>query len=126
MGKEITYPPLVSWKSLLKGVLGGSMLVGGLANPYGPVIQAMLFLFGLFVLIDGVMVTGKGVFIVICLLSAVIFGVFTLVFSATSLGTPYLIIIFIIALILYIGRFLGPVRKLFYAKEAEPSQPSES
>src|SRR4030042_3322846 len=101
MPKDMEFPPLVSGKSLLKGVLGGSLLVGGLANAWGPVIQAVLFLVGLFILVDGVMVTGKGVFIVICLIAAVVLGVFTLMLSATSLGAPYLIIIFIIAAFMY-------------------------
>jgi hypothetical protein len=124
MAREIMYPPLVSWKSLLKGVLGGSLIVGGLANPYGPIIQAIFFLFGLFILIDGVMVTGKGVFIVICLLSAVIFGVITLVLSAAGLGTPYIIIILIIAVFVYQDKLLKPVRKLLRAKEQEPAPES--
>jgi hypothetical protein len=122
MAREIMYPPLVSRKSLLKGILGGSLLVGGLANPYGPIIQAVLFLFGLFILIDGVMVTGKGVFIVLCLIAAVVFGVLTLVLSVTILGAPYLIIIFIIAFFMYLGRFLKPIRKLLYAKENVPEK----
>lgn len=122
MAREIMYPPLVSWKGLLKGMLGGSMIVGGLANPFGLIIQAILFLFGLFILIDGVMVTGKGVFIVICLISAVIFGVLTLVLSATGLGIPYLAAVFIIAFFLYLGTLLKPVRKLLYAKEQEPEK----
>ena len=120
MAREIMYPPLVSWKSLLKGVLGGSMIVGGLANPYGPIIQGILFLFGILILIDGVMVTGKGVFVVICMIAAVISGVLTLILSATALVIPYIIIVLIIAVFVYKDKLLKPMRKLLYAKEQEP------
>jgi hypothetical protein len=123
MAREIAYPPLVHWRSLLKGVLGGSLLVGGLANPgYGLIIQAVLILFGFIILVDGVMVTGKGVFIVICLLFAVIAGAVTLVLSVTGLGTPYLIMAFILAIILYMGAYVRPAAMAPAKKPHEPSQ----
>jgi hypothetical protein len=106
MAKDIEFPPLVHWKSLLKGVLGGSLFVGGLANNYGLGIQAILVLFGFIILLEGVMVTGKGVFIVICLLFAVIAGAVTLVLSMTFLGTPYLIVVFILSVLLYLGTYM--------------------
>ncbi|MCX6814819.1 MAG: hypothetical protein NTY20_04190 [Candidatus Aenigmarchaeota archaeon] len=117
MAREITYPPLVHWKSLLKGVLGGSLFVGGLANNFGLAIQAILILFGFIILLDGVMVTGKGVFIVVCLIFAIIAGAITLVLSATGLGTPYLIVVFIIAILLYTGMFMKPTVKVLKLKE---------
>ena len=97
MARDMEFPPLVNWKSILKGIAGGSLIVGGLANPYGIIVQAILFLFGLLVLVDGVMVTGKGVFIVICLIAAVVFGALTLVVSMVGLGAPYLLVMLIIA-----------------------------
>jgi len=121
MPKDIGFPPLVNWKILLKGCLGGSMLVAGLVNAWGPVIQAVLFLFGLLILIDGVMVNGKqGVFIVICLIAAVVSGVLTLVLSVTSLAIPYVIIIFLIALFVYKDTIMKPIKRLLYASENEP------
>jgi len=108
MARDIEFPPLVHWRSLLKGILGGSLFVGGLANNYGLAIQAILVLFGFITLLDGVMVTGKGVFIVICLLFAVIAGAFTLVLSAAGLVTPYLIAVFIISVLLYLGMYIRP------------------
>jgi membrane protein implicated in regulation of membrane protease activity len=120
MAKDIEFPPLVHWKSLLKGVLGGSLFVGGLANNYGLVIQAILVIFGFIIILDGVMVTGKGVFIVICLLFAVIAGAVTLVLSATGFGTPYLIAVFIIAILVYMLMFLKPMRKSL--KKEKPAQ----
>lgn len=127
MAKDIEFPPLVHWKSLLKGVLGGSLVVGGLANPgYGIIIQAILILFGIAILVDGVMVTGKGVFIVICLLFAVIAGAVTLVLSVTGLGTPYLIVVFLVSLLFYLWIFLRPAGKGFWKEGAEaPSNKNE-
>lgn len=120
MAREIEFPPLVHWKSLLKGILGGSLLVGGLANNYGLIIQAILVLFGFIILVDGVMVTGKGVFIVECLLFALIAGVFTLVLSATGFGTPYLILVFIISVLLYFWTYMRPMVKA--VRKEKPAQ----
>ena len=117
MAREIMYPPLVSWRSLLKGILGGSLLVGGLVNNFGFIIQLVLVLFGFLIIFDGVMVTGKGVFIIICLISAVIAGVATLVVSAIGLGTPYLTAAFIIAFLVYMGGFLRPMGGLLREKK---------
>ena len=109
MAKDIEFPPLVHWRRLLKGVLGGSLLVGGLVNPgYGLIIQAILIIFGFIIIVDGVMVTGKGVFIVICLLFALIAGAVTLVLSVAGIGTLYLVAAFILAIILYMGAYIRP------------------
>jgi hypothetical protein len=126
MGKEIIYPPLVSWKNLLKGVLGGSLLAGGLANPWGVIIQAILFLAGLFMIIDGIMVSVKGVFIVICLMAAIFGGALSLVLSVAGMGIPYLAAIIIISILLYFlphqrpgGKRIGG-RKETHAKPENP------
>jgi hypothetical protein len=117
MSKEILYPPLVHWRSLLKGMTGGSLLVGGIVTGYGLLVQALLFIMGLAILVDSVMVTGKGVFIVISLLSALVFGVITLILSITQLIAAYLVIIFIIALLLYSGIILSSWKKVSRRKE---------
>lgn len=119
MARDIIYPPLVSWRSLLKGILGGSLFVGGMVNNYGFIIQLVLVLFGFLIIFDGVMVTGRGVFIVICLISAIIAGVATLVISATGFGTPYLTAAFIIAFLMYMGGFLRPMGGLLREKKEE-------
>jgi hypothetical protein len=108
MAREIMYPPLVSW---------GSLLVGGLVNDFGIIIQLILVVFGFLIIFDGVMVTGKGVFIVICLISAIIGGAAALVLSATGLGTPYLTAAFIIAFLMYMGGFLRPMGRLLSEKK---------
>jgi len=123
MAREITYPPLINWRSLLKGILGGSLFVGGLANNYGLIIQAILVIFGFIILLEGVMVTGKeGVFIVICMLFAVIAGAVTLVLSATGLGTAYLIVVFILSVLLYRGLYMRPMEKVIRKKPHEGTQ----
>jgi len=122
MAKDIEFPPLVHWRSLLKGILGGSLFVGGLANNYGLIIQAILVIFGFIILLDGVMVTGKGVFIVICLLFAIIAGAVTLVLSATGLGTAYLIVVFILSVLLYPGLYMRPMEKVIRKKPHEGTQ----
>jgi|GEM_PF-2281563 len=119
MARDIEFPPLIHWRSLLKGILGGSLFVGGLANNYGLIIQAILVLFGFIILLDGVMVTGKGVFIVICLLFAVIAGAVTLVLSATGFGTLYLIVVFILSVLLYLAMYMKPMEKAIRKKPHE-------
>ena len=119
MARDIMYPPLVSWRGLLKGILGGSLFVGGFVNSYGFIIQLVLVLFGFLIIFDGVMVTGKGVFIVICLISALIAGAATLVLSATGLGTPYLTAAFIIAFLVYMGGFIKPMGGVLREKKEE-------
>ncbi len=119
MARDIMYPPLVSWRGLIKGILGGSLFVGGFANNFGFIIQLILVLFGFLIIFDGVMVTGKGVFIVICLLSAIIAGVVTLVISAAGLGTTYLTAAFILAFLIYMAGFLRPMGGILIEKKEE-------
>lgn len=120
---DIEFPPLVGWKGLLKGILGGSLLVGGLSNSFGLAIQAILFIFGLFIILDGIMVSGKGVFIIICLIGAVVFGTVTLVLSVAGLGVPYMLIIFIGAVILYYEILIIPAKRVFRQGERKHSGP---
>jgi len=123
MARDIEFPPLVSWKCLLKGVAGGSLLVGGIANPYGIIIQAMLFLAGLLILMDGVMVTGKGVFIVICLIAAVVFGALTLVISMVGLGMPWLLVMLLIAAGLHYQTLARLYKRITHGEvEKKPAQ----
>lgn len=126
MVKDIEYPPLVHWISLLKGVLGGSLFAGGLVNNFGPIIQAILVIFGSLIILDGVMVTVKGVFVVICLISATIFGAITVVLSMTVIGTLYLVVIFILAVLLYADRFLKPAGKFLGRKKEHAASSDEN
>ena len=122
---DIEFPPLVGWKGLIKGILGGSLLIGSLANNFGLVIQAILFIFGLFIIVDGIMVSGKGVFIIICLIATVVFGTVTLVLSVAGLGVPYLLIIFIGAVILYYEILIIPARRIFRQGDRKHASRSE-
>ncbi len=110
MAGDIRFPPLVGWRSLAKGILGASLLVGGLANNWG-IIQVLLIIVGLAILVDGVMVTGKGVFIVVCMIAAVIAGAFTVAVSLTILSIPYIILVLIASLIIYYGTIRRLIEK---------------
>lgn len=110
MANDMQFPPLVGWKSLLKGVVGAGFLILGISNPWGIIAQALLFIIGLLIIVDGVMVTGKGAFIVICMIAAVVSGAVTVVMAASGLGLPYLVILLVMALALYwrmLSEFFG-------------------
>ncbi|MEM7815844.1 MAG: hypothetical protein QXN71_01860 [Candidatus Aenigmatarchaeota archaeon] len=113
MAKEIIYPPLLNWTSILKGVVGGGLVVSGIANQYG-FLGALLVVIGIFVLMDGVMVTGRGVFIIECLISAIVSGAITLVLSATKIALFWVVLILVIAAFIYrklIVKLAGEIRK---------------
>ena len=119
MPGDFQFPPLIGWKGMLKGFLGASLLVGGIANGWGIAVQAILIILGIIVLMDGVMVTGKCAFVVICLIAAVIAAAVTIVFSAAGLGAPYLVLILIMSLGLYYKMIAA---RLGRRQEPQPAQ----
>jgi len=113
MSKNLKYPPLVNWVSMLKGIAGGGMLAGSLVCGWGFLAQAVIFALGFLVLLDGVMVSGRGVFIIICLITAIVSAAFAVALSFAGLLTAYLALMLLAAFLLYARTVLRPAQRAF-------------
>ncbi len=97
--------PIVQWKSALKGFLAGSLISGSIANPYGIGIQIVLFVIGLFVFIDTLLPSGKGMYGITTAISAVTGFIITLLLSLFGYSLYYLVFIVIVTILVYMDRF---------------------
>ena len=101
MPRDILYPPLVNWKSLLKGIAGGGMLAGSLVCGCGAIFQVLLFALGFVMLLDGVMISWRGVSIIICLIAAAVSASLSVALSFAGLLPTYLALLLLLAFLLY-------------------------
>jgi len=101
MPRDIIFPPLIHWRSLLKGIAGGGVLAGSLACGCGAIFQAILFILGFIMLLDGVMISWKGVSIIICLIAAVVSAALSVALSFAGLLPTYLAFLLLLAFLLY-------------------------
>ena len=98
MARKIEYTSLTQSHSILNGFLAGCLIAGGIFAPYGLFIQAVLFLVGLFVLIDTIMPHGE-------MLYAVTVVVFTVIGFVVTLILSILVFIFLLTAASYFYRF---------------------
>jgi len=85
---------------ILKGLLAGGLVVGGIISPFGLLIQAILFFLGVFVFIDAIIPEGQAS-IVASFLSAVLGGVISLIAAVTGFSIPWIIVIVLATVVFY-------------------------
>lgn len=92
------------WSNALKGFLAGSLIIGSVINPLTLPIQIILFIIGILILLDALLLYGKnthpGTTSVISLIGAV----FSILFTALNYVYFYLAIILFVSVLLYIYR----------------------
>jgi len=103
MAKDIQFTPLLQKVPLFMGFLAGSLIVAGLANPWGAV-QIVLLLGGVFVFIDGVIPDGD-VSIVATFLAAILGGFVSLLGSVAGFSVPWAAFIVVVTVVYYLMKF---------------------
>jgi hypothetical protein len=104
MPQEIVFSPLLQRIPILKGFLSGSLLVAGIANPFGIPLQAVLFFGGILVFIDGIMPNGE-VSIVATVLASFLGGLASFLAALEGLSVPWTAAVALAAAWLYFIRF---------------------
>ena len=108
------FAALTNIRSILKGLVSGSLIIGSILNNLGFAVQAALFIIGLFIFLDSIMPFGREAFILSTIIFAVIGGIISIVLSLTGSGIYWIIIVIILAVVVYLVRVLeitGKVRK---------------
>lgn len=86
----------------LKGLLAGSLIIGGVINPYSIIIQIILFLVGLAVLLDALLLFGKDTHPATTSVMALIGAILAVIFTVINYSHFYLAIVFFVTVLLYI------------------------
>jgi len=115
MPRHITFSPLFQWISVLMGFLAGSLVVAGIASPFGLALQVILFFLGVFVFIDAIIPEGH-LSIVAAVLSTVLGGVATLLITIQGISAPWTAIVVVVTILLYFIKF---------SKKRKKSKPPE-
>jgi hypothetical protein len=99
--------PLVEGFPLVKGLLCGSLLAGSATVPYGMLVQTVLFIIAAAVFLDTLFIFGREVHL-LGFLAAMVFGAAVgVAFALASLIGPYMLVIFIAMLIVYLYEFMS-------------------
>ncbi len=104
--------PLGSWISLLKGILGGSLISSGIFSPsFGTGAQIIVFIIGLLIVIDSVISKTEEIYPLSMFLGSVA-GFFIALFCAIGGATlHYTVLIFILAALVYLGKLVRKLRR---------------
>ena len=97
---------LISWKSVLKGFLSGSLIVGSIINPFG-IVSILLFIIGAYVFIDTVIPFGEDPYPVLTVICAFIGSVIVFIISYSGLAVPYMALVVVITILLYLSKIQG-------------------
>ncbi|NIO23219.1 MAG: hypothetical protein GTN38_04305 [Candidatus Aenigmarchaeota archaeon] len=103
----------------LRGFLSGSLIIGSVINPYSIVIQIILFLVGLAILLDALLLFGRNIHPATTSFMALIGAIITTIFTFINYAHFYLAIIFFVAVILYIYVFSTRERILEHEEREE-------
>ncbi|RLB32406.1 MAG: hypothetical protein DRH12_19535 [Deltaproteobacteria bacterium] len=112
MTKEMEYPPLIDWSSSIKGFLSGSLMVGGVVNDYGTIIQIVIFITGFLLFLDIFLTVGKELYVVVIIMSMFSGGMLTLFLSLTGYSLFYMVMVFS-AVLLYGSKRVSSILKKF-------------
>jgi len=104
MSKDKEYTPLFHWDLIVNGLLGGSLVVGGIVSPFGILTQVILLLMGIFIFVDSIIRDGE-VSIVATVISAIVGGFISL--SAITIGffIPWMGAVVVVTIIIFIINF---------------------
>ncbi|MBU0953334.1 MAG: hypothetical protein KKA90_02855 [Nanoarchaeota archaeon] len=99
------YPPLTQGSTILRGFLGGGLIVAGLMNPWGLALQAVLFVLGVFILFESCMRQNGGVYILTAVLTAIVSGIIMAFLSLLGWSWILAALFVIGAVLLLVKRF---------------------
>ncbi len=112
--KNPEFAALTDMRSVLKGLVSGSFLIGSILNDLGFAVQAALFIIGLLIFLDSIMPFGREAFVLTTVIFAIIGGLVSLVSSLTGGGVYWIIVAVILTVAVYVERLSeisGKMRK---------------
>ena len=101
-------------KSAIRGIISGSIIIGSLFNNYGEMAQAILFLFGVLILIDSLVPVGGVRYTMTIVEFAVAGGIITFVLSTLNQSFYWMLLVILGALLFYMIKVF---RKVSYLRE---------
>ena len=108
---EVEKRPIGSWGSFFKGILGGSLISSGIFSEFGSGIQIIIFIIGLLIVIDTIISKTEEIYPMSMFFGAVA-GFFIALFCVIGKITlHYTALIFIFAVLVYIGRLITKFRR---------------
>ena len=90
-------------KSVLRGFLSGSLVVGSIINPAG-IASVMIFLIGIYAFIDTLFPYGKNSYPVLTVVFFIIGSFVVLFFTFSGWVLPYMAAIIVVTIIMYISK----------------------
>lgn len=96
----------------LRGFLAGSLMTAGLINYFNAAGQITLFIIGLLVLIDSLMLHGRDTHIATTLFFAVMGGVVSIFLTLLYYGFVYIAVVIVAIFLLYLHRLTKSKRSL--------------
>jgi uncharacterized membrane protein YhaH (DUF805 family) len=103
----------------LRGFLSGSLIIGSVINPYSIVIQIILFLVGLAILLDALLLFGRNVHPATTSCMALLGAILAVIFTVIDYAHFYIAIMFFVTVLLYIYVFLTRERIVEHEEEGE-------
>ena len=90
----------------IRGFLAGSLIIASLINSFNIFGQIVLFIIGLLVILDCIMLHGRDTHILTTLFFAVIGGAVAILLTLFGYGIVYLTVIGVIVFLVYVYRFI--------------------
>ncbi len=115
MGKRIDETPLIGMSGVLKGIISGALISGGLFNPaWGLPTQAFLIISGVLVFIESTLEYGRPINTGTAIMALIISGALTFSLSVLGAALWFVALMFIAGCFMYIPRL--------YRRISMPSQ----
>ena len=111
MSDAIEGVPITHFGSILKGFLSGSVMASAVFLDMGLALQAVVFVIGLVMFLDAIIMFGEETHIATVALSFLISILVTFVLYMSGLSLYYLILVAIAGGIYYVHRFLKRLKK---------------
>jgi uncharacterized membrane protein len=102
----------------LRGLLAGSLILG-VVNPYEIPVLMVLFIAGLAILLDALLLFGKNIHPATTSFMALIGAIFSVIFSVAGYAHFYLAIIFLVTALLYVQAFLAREKTVKHEEKEE-------
>ncbi len=102
--KNPEFAALTDIRSVLKGLVSGSLIIGSILNDLGFAVQAVLFIIGLLIFLDSIMPFGREAFVVTTVIFAVIGGFLSLLLSLMGSGVYWIAVAVVLAVVVYLEK----------------------
>lgn len=98
--------PFANKKSILKGIVAGSLMIAALLNDFGTIWRIILFVGGFLVFLEGLFPYGKELHTGTLLLMTIVGGVISLLLTSFYSITAYVVFIILVGAAVYIISYM--------------------